>query len=89
LLGNAFEGAWREIVAWLSSNRNAPRPLGMLELPVTPSGGDKRPAAQLQLSDDLADLHTTRIAGLNAQCRLLLMSLASVELRNLEQGGMA
>ena len=85
LLGNTFEGAWREIVAGLSSNCNAPRPLGMFELPVAPPCGHQHPARKLQLLDHLADLHTTSAAGLEGQCCPLWLRLASVRSRNSEK----
>ena len=85
LLGNTFKRAWREIVAGLSSNRNAPRPLGMFELPVAPPGGHQQPARKFQLLDHLADLHAISIAGLNGQCCPLWARLASVRSRNSEK----
>lgn len=85
LLGNTFEGAWCEIVAGLSSNRNAPGPLGMLELPVAAPGGHQHPARELQLLDHLTDLHATSVAGLEGQCCPLLVGLSSVRSRNFEK----
>jgi hypothetical protein len=67
LLGHTFEGAGSAIVAWLSSNRNAPWLLGMFELPVAAPGGHQYPARQLQLLDHLADLHTTSLVGPKVQ----------------------
>lgn len=63
LLDNAFEGAWGEVVAGLTRNRNAPRLMGMLELPVATACSDKHPASQLQLIDHLANLHGHGLAA--------------------------
>jgi hypothetical protein len=63
LLCNAFEGARGEVVAGLPRNRNAPRPVGMLELSVASARSHQRPAGLLQVLDHLTNF---RVPGLAA-----------------------
>jgi len=57
----------------------------MFELPVAAAGDHQHPARQLQLLDDLADLHSTSFACSKIQCLLMGVRVASVRPRNSEK----
>ena len=79
LLGNAFEGARGEVVAGLSSNRNAPRPVGMFELSVASASSHQRPAGLLQLLDHLTNFHVPGLAASPQQPHSRVMDNATVK----------
>jgi len=85
LSGNAFEGAGCEVVAWLSSNRNATWPVWMFVLPVAAAGGDKHPASLLQGLHHSADLHPKAQHSLLNHFRLSRPWPASVASRKTPQ----
>ena len=73
--------AGSEVVAGLSSNRNATWPLWMLELPVAATGGDQHPARLLQGFDHLPDLHANGLDSSHSHCLLMGAWPASVQSR--------
>ncbi len=82
LLGNAFEGAWGEVVDGLHRNQNAAGPVGMFELSVASRSSHQRQAGLVQVLDHPTKPHIPDLAASPQQPHSRMMYNGTVKPSN-------